>query len=277
MERKLVKQGRGALTVTLPAKWLAERGLSAGNTISFEEENNFLIIRSSGARVQEKITLDLRYTKRKSLFFHIIHGKYVEGYDEIEILHSNVDMLLDIPQQLLGFIILEHNSKRTILKNMLVVPDENFTILLRRAGHQLVEHAKTLQEVALKNISEKEFHRRERVLDFHLLYCMRYLNKYSDVKHSYRSFLLCATFEALADQLQYIAQAEGFNLDVAKEISIIIEKYILFLFTHDFDRLYIELRKFRDACLKKTYLDGLVYSLAEMLYNNIGYLVEEKK
>jgi len=46
MERKLVKQGRNALTVTLPAKWLKFRRLEAGDSVFFDEKDDGILISS---------------------------------------------------------------------------------------------------------------------------------------------------------------------------------------------------------------------------------------
>ena len=106
---------------------------------------------------------------------------------------------------------------------------------------------------------------------------MRYLNKYQSNEASYRQFLLLATFESVGDQLRYIAKNIKKNRKVAKAISDLVQKYVDLIFAKDFDNLYLLLKPAIKKYPKRTYLDGLVYSLMEMLYNNIGYLVEERK
>ena len=276
MQRKLVKQGRGALTVTLPAKWLSERNLEAGSTVDITEGNDDLVIGVSHKRKFREISLDLRHCRRKSMFFHILQGKYVEGYDQIEIFHKKPEFMDKVLSQLIGFTISEHSKTRTVFRSIVAVPEDNFEVILRRAGHQLVQQAEDLQLIVSKEISMVDFRQKEMLFDAHLLYCLRYLHKYVSSEASYKQFLLCATFEAVADQLRYIAKNIGTKKKLAKELSDIVSEYVKLLFAKDFEGIYSLLRDRLISCSKKTYLDGLVYCLYEMLYNNIGYLVEEK-
>ncbi|MBT4446978.1 AbrB/MazE/SpoVT family DNA-binding domain-containing protein [archaeon] len=277
MQRKLVKQGRGALTVTLPSKWLKERKLTAGQVIEVTEGNDRLVIQSSKQRTTKKTSLDLRHCKRRSMFFHILLGKYMDGYDVIEIVHRSPELMNQIVPHMMGFAISKHSSTKTIFRNIVAVPEDNFEVILRRAGHQLVKQAEDIQLVVSNQITEKEYQSQERILDQHILYCMRYLNKYQSNEASYRQFLLLATFESVGDQLRYIAKNIKKNRKVAKAISDLVQKYVDLIFAKDFDNLYLLLKPAIKKYPKRTYLDGLVYSLMEMLYNNIGYLVEERK
>jgi antitoxin component of MazEF toxin-antitoxin module len=60
MERKLVKQGRDALTLTLPAKWLKQKGLKQGDSVFIEQHDNFLKL-NIGSRVKfTETTIDAR-------------------------------------------------------------------------------------------------------------------------------------------------------------------------------------------------------------------------
>ncbi|MGV8169112.1 MAG: AbrB/MazE/SpoVT family DNA-binding domain-containing protein, partial [Candidatus Nanoarchaeia archaeon] len=59
MERKLVKQGQNALTVTLPAKWLKQKGLKAGGSVFLEVENNSVVVKSSVKSQKKEMTIDV--------------------------------------------------------------------------------------------------------------------------------------------------------------------------------------------------------------------------
>ena len=242
MQRKLVKQGRGALTVTLPSKWLKERKLTAGQVIEVTEGNDRLVIQSSKQRTTKKTSLDLRHCKRRSMFFHILLGKYMDGYDVIEIVHRSPELMNQIVPHMMGFAISKHSSTTTIFRNIVAVPEDNFEVILRRAGHQLVKQAEDIQLVVSNQITEKEYQSQERILDQHILYCMRYLNKYQSNEASYRQFLLLATFESVGDQLRYIAKNIKKNRKVAKAISDLVQKYVDLIFAKDFDNLYLLLK-----------------------------------
>jgi antitoxin component of MazEF toxin-antitoxin module len=54
MERKLVRQGKNALTVTLPSRWIQKFNLSQNNSVIITEEKENLII-STSCEKKEKI------------------------------------------------------------------------------------------------------------------------------------------------------------------------------------------------------------------------------
>ena len=104
MERKLVKQGRNALTVTLPAEWLRRQRLEAGNSVFLEENNHQITIKSERLRPKEETTIDVRDCE-KGLIYHYILAKYIEGYDTIIVEHNNPPLLQEVAESLLGMII----------------------------------------------------------------------------------------------------------------------------------------------------------------------------
>lgn len=275
MERKLVKQGREALTVTLPVKWLRERGLQAGNTVSVEERNQELVIGSGQIRAKKEVTIDIR-NDEKSMAFHKIQGRYIEGYDIFTVLHSNQKWVQEIVPALPGVMIEEHTHTKTIMKSLIAVPEENFLAILRRAGHILLQQTNLLMAIADKKAKWEELKEQEKLLDYNLVYCLRYLNKYEKNEQSYKYFLLCATLESAGDQLSRIGEHLGNEKELAKKVSEGVKEYLAFLFGKDLKKMYTSLRAFRNSLSTETFAQGLAFALAETLYNYIGYLVENK-
>jgi phosphate uptake regulator len=268
MERKLVKQGRNALTVTLPSRWLQEKGLKAGNSVFIEQGKNLVITTTGAARTA--VELDLRGFE-KPMMYHAVLGAYIEGYDVIAAHHSSSKVAQEIALSLIGMVTEEHTSSRIVLKSIVSVPEDNFDVLLRRAAHLLNQQAKTL----LQPNCEEEVQAQEIILDQNLIYCLRYLSKYEHNK-SYRQFLICETLELAADQISRIAKHIGKQRQLAEIISKYIDEYTKLLFTKDFKKMYVTLRAFRNAIQTKTYADGLAVSLAELLYNYIGYVIVDR-
>ena len=273
MERKLVKQGRNALTVTIPAKWSQHHNLSPGDTVNVIEKNNELMISTRNITKKKEITLNLKNAERSHLF-HLVHGRYVEGYDSIIVFHNNPKVMQEIAQTLLGMIIETHTETKTVFKNIIAVPEENFNAVLRRATYILLQQARTLFLIAEKKAKFADIKVDENLLDFNLLYCLRYLNKYETFEHAYKYFLLCATIESAGDQITEISKFIKTDIALAKLIVKNIDKYIDILFKKDFQKLYNLLRKFRNNTNCKTFAEGITYALAENLYNNIGYLAD---
>ena len=271
MERKLVKQGRNALTVTLPAKWLKQHGLGPGGSVFMQERNHEVIIQTQSLAERKEISLDLTGVAR-SMFFHQVTGKYLEGYDRIVLIHDNPLVAQEVPELLLGMIIEEHSATKTILKSVIAVPDEDFLAILRRSMFMLLQQSKTINLVAQGKASLEQVKKDEMLLNCNLFYCLRYLNKYMQAEKAYNYFLLCATLEEAGDQLKAIAKHIGKNAKLADIIIKGVEGYVLNLFQKDVTKVYTLLRVFRDAIPQKSFVDGLAFSLAETLYNNIGYV-----
>ena len=273
MERKLVKQGRNALTVTLPAQWLKRHELHAGDSVFVREGNAQITLATSRTAIKREVTIDARAYDR-SMAYHLVLGKYIEGHDTIILLHQNPQLAPELLHQMLGMVLEEHTERRTVFRSIIAVPEENFLAVLRRAVHLLVQQARTVEALAQGTAVREQVKADEKLLDQNLLYCLRYLNKYGTTEHQYRYFLLCATIEAVGDQLSAISKYIGKQRGLAKTIVIGVTEYSRLLFTNDLEKLYTALREFRSNIGTRTFAEGLAYALAETLYNYIGYLVE---
>ncbi len=274
MERKLVKQGRNALTVTLPAKWLQAKGLQAGDVVQVEEGNKELRV-SVGSRAKRKeVTLSVKDLD-KGLIWNLVLGRYIEGYDNITVHHNSPAVLQEIGQELLGMMIEEHSNERSVLKSIIFVPENNFEALFRNATYMFLHQVKMLAGISAGNVKLEEVKKQERMIDKNVYYCLRYLNKYHDQEQAYRYFLLCSTLESAADQVSQIAKFLGKEKRLAKDFICVVELYLKYLFSHDLGKLSASLREFRKRLNKKSFVDGLAFTLIEILHNNLGYLISE--
>jgi phosphate uptake regulator len=276
MERKLVKQGRNALTVTLPAKWLQSKGLVAGDSVFITENNRELIIGAQLSAASLSTTIDVAGCDR-SMIFHTAIAKYIQGYDTIIIHHDCQRVINELARKFIGMVVEEQTATRAVWKSIIAVPEDNFEAILRRAAHIFVQQARTLELVAKGEAEFDQLKSDELLLDQHILYCMRYLNKYETQQHAYRYFLVCATMELAGDQISRIGKFIGKNHALAKIIVTGIEEYVRLLFSHDYKRLYTSLRSFRNQVGTKSFAEGLVFTLAEILYNYLGYIAESEK
>jgi antitoxin component of MazEF toxin-antitoxin module len=273
MERHLVRQGRNALTVTLPAEWLKQKGLSAGDAISIDVKNHELIIRTEARSAISEIELNLK-NQEQNMIWHQVLAKYIEGYDTIIVHHNDPTSLQSIGKELIGMVVEEHTQTKTILKNIVSIPEKNVDALIRRVGHMFLQQAAILEQFSRGVVPLEVFREHERLIDSTIYYCLRYFTKYEQSVHAYRYFLFCSTIELAVDELRRIAKEIGKNTALAKLIHGCVEEYVKYMFSKDIQKLYTSLRSFRDRIGKKTFVDGLAYSFAELLYNNLGYLTE---
>jgi hypothetical protein len=276
LDRKLVRQGRNALTVTLPAKWLRERGLFAGDSVTIKEDKEGLSLAAGLVAAKKEVTLDLRDAEL-SLVWHAVQGKYIEGYDRITIIHNVSTLSAEMGSAFLGMIIEERTAGRLVLKSIVAVPEDSFDALLRRAGHILLEQSRLLEQYSAKKATLEQLKDEERLLNYNILYCLRYLNKYHSHESPYKYFLLCAGIESVGDQLMQLAKSQDMPKSMPARITACIDGYLKSLFSGDFRKAHLVVKSFRDSLGRKGFAEGLAFSLAENLYNYIGYLVEYKK
>lgn len=274
MERKLVKQGRDALTVTLPSKWIKDKGLKAGQEVDITIEKNNLVISSNKKTEFKETVIDVTNDER-SMIWHKIISKYVDGFDRITIIHTNPELAQLFSQELLGMIIEEHTSTKTVLKSIISIPENNIETIIRRIFHMFEQQVTLLESVAKRQTIAKEVKAQEKLLDINISYCLRYINKYHMQLDSYKHFLLCATIESAADVVTTIATYIKKDEKLAKIIIEGVKNYNKYFFTRDLNKAYHTLRTFRNNIPQKTFVQGLAYELAEILYNNLGYLIED--
>lgn len=276
MRRKLVKQGRNAMTVTLPAEWIKENRLDGGDEVDLEIIDNMIeIFPAKKKKTSEKIELELKNYERAKAF-HSVFARYIEGYDRIIINHNNQKLMQNIGNVLYGMAIEENTGTRTVLQNIIAVPEENIDVLIRRSSNLLVEHSRFLLKVLEKEMTYEELKMHERILDNMILYCMRHINKYQYGKDSYKLFQLISTIEFAADQISKIAKYTK-RRDICEKVIKGTEDFVKNLIKSDMNSMYKELREFRDSVEGDSFVHGLAYSLAESLYNNMAYIIQDKK
>lgn len=274
MERKLVKQGRNALTVTLPSAWLKSRGLNAGDTVNLDIRNHEVRVKVGHISAFSEIEVDVK-NEEKSIIWHKIIGAYIEGYDRIIITHNSPEVMQTLGTSLYGMIVERHTDTITVIKSLITVPENTLDVLMRRAAHMLVHQSVLLEQVADGKLKVEQLKKQEYILDSNIYYCQRFLNKYEDHQHSYRFFLLLENIEMAADQIARMAKVIKGKKALASSIKQITEIYTKYMFMKDLKKLGTELRKFRNTLKTRSFIDGLAYSYVEILYNDIGYLVEK--
>lgn len=258
MERKLVKQGRNALTVTLPAQWLKHKGLSAGNSVFIEEHNKNLEIFADTKTSLKEITVDFK-DRNRSYCYHILYTLYIEGYDKITILNSDID-IYSYFDSLIGFTIDKQKNKKYVLTNLIAKPTDDFNTLFHRILYILIELTESLKEN--KDSTQKI----ERRLDKNINFALRYLNKYVHIKRSYNYFLLLSSLEFVGDQISNLA---NFSVSKSKleELINFIRDYVNYLLKKQPDKMYSLLKKYKIKYKCDNVVNTLFFMIREILNN----------
>jgi phosphate uptake regulator len=155
MKRKVIKQGNGTLTITLPKEWCNRINLKDNSYIDINEHNNTLNISVLSEDDVLKSTVDLKNIKSKRAIDLLLSTIHKNGFDEIEILYDNPKILNQVEnltkELFIGFAILEQSQKRIILRS---ISKDSFSELepaLRRAFLVTFTLAESILEKMKKN------------------------------------------------------------------------------------------------------------------------------
>lgn len=120
MKRKLIKQGLGGITLTLPIKWIRELNLDAGSEVEVNETEQGILISSQALEGKKKTKELIIKKEEQGRLRTILSSLYRQGYDEITINFESSFSLSEITkivESLLGYIITEQTEKRITIKN----------------------------------------------------------------------------------------------------------------------------------------------------------------
>ena len=87
MQRRLVKHGPASTIIALPAAWVREHQLSAGDTVQLQPDGDKLIVTPNSARRINETTLNVDGLDRTSLKL-LIRSAYRQGFSKITVQYS---------------------------------------------------------------------------------------------------------------------------------------------------------------------------------------------
>lgn len=181
MERKLIKQGGGGLTMYLPKKWIDARKLEDGDEVSLIEKENSIVV-SAIKKGKELIEFDLDEKNKKDLIPIITH-LYRVGFDTVKV--NNVDgtsykrIQSAIQDSLLGFEITERVKDKCTIENVSEPSGNKFDILLKRVFFLIDETIKIINEdYNLGNFKNKgEITNMKKDVDKNILFLKKSISK----------------------------------------------------------------------------------------------------
>ncbi|MBI4142187.1 AbrB/MazE/SpoVT family DNA-binding domain-containing protein [Candidatus Woesearchaeota archaeon] len=204
--RKVIKQGKGTLTMSLPMQWIKQLRINAGDEIEVEHRGMQLIV--GPGRKQSKKTTEIDISGFcKGLVYVLLNNSYIRGDDEIKITFETPEQyeaLNEGIKQLLGFEIVEQTKNTCVVKELAKGDSEDFETLLRRIFLILLSIAEegctAMQNNDMKtlNIIQK----RDENINVLVNYSLRMLNKKggADINKSMHYYALLLFLEQLGDQ-----------------------------------------------------------------------------
>ena len=149
MKRKLIKQGMGALTITLPRSWISKYELKSGDEVEVDEQEKTLLLRLDGkSDILRKTEISIDNFDQV-LIWRFFTGVYRSGYDEIILRFSDIEKFYEV--ELSSFGILEKKIK---IRTIEVIQD----VVSRCVGMEIVNQGKNFCVIKdLGETGEKKF------------------------------------------------------------------------------------------------------------------------
>ncbi len=212
MKRKIISLAGKTSVVSLPISWVKKYNIKKGDEIELEENGNNLIIKPKGLEQSTKIiSIDTTdFTERP--FRYAMSALHKLGYDEITLVHKKGPMkepITDLIRNLLlGFVVIEQTSKRTVLRSMANEIDSEFDPALRRAFLVTISLAKS----SLDMLSSEEFSNLPSLVNLEKTnnqltsFCLRLISKgfYKDEEKKIFILTVIWNLEKIADEYKDI-------------------------------------------------------------------------
>lgn len=153
MKRKLIKQGLGGYTLSLPVDWIRTRNLNYGDEIDVYEEKDKLIIGGIGKNFKKKeIVID---NLNKSVIRTLLASYYRLGYHEIILKFKEsqpYSLLQEIVQTLIGYEIISQTKDTCIIRDIMKEEDETSFSLINK----LFQSINLLYDYAIENTEKRD-------------------------------------------------------------------------------------------------------------------------
>jgi phosphate uptake regulator len=241
MKRKIIKQGAGTMTVSLPTKWVKKNNLKQGSEVEIEEKDNNVVI--SSEKIDVSRTFEMNTSTKKIMTYRTMQNAYNLGYDEIKINFDDPRILEKIKKtanELIGFEIVHESNKSCTLKELTGIQQLEFDQIFRRLfriingmaedGLAAVEQN---DKAGIDNVVSRDLE----VNKFSNL-CIRYLNKMGHPFYTKTStyVVICNNLEVIGDGYKelFVLLKNSKNskqyTDIIKKVNILFSKCYEFSF-----------------------------------------------
>ncbi len=131
--RRLQRLGTTTIVVSLPRKWVKDKGLKQGDVVYLEEGIDSIVLHTSNKAQQTyKITINAELEPNPETLARLVTASYLQGYDEVRII-SQTGLLLEqveeiqaVVERLPGFEVLEQTPNQLVIQG--IVDPAKFTV-----------------------------------------------------------------------------------------------------------------------------------------------------
>jgi phosphate uptake regulator len=213
MRRKLIKQGLGGCTVSLPIKWVREMGLRPGDEVEFTEQEKDIVVSGFGPGKIKTKTIELVSTNDMYIR-SVLSSAYKAGYDEIILNFQKIPQFQNVNNIINTFTGLEvvSQSKNSLtVKSFLKTGEDELEKLLVKMYHVTKLVADTLNEdwdkVDVNNLNS--FRLTQCKLRDHCLRIIQTTRYGGDKSYDYYDFI--TIIEKITAQFYYLGKHVSIN------------------------------------------------------------------
>jgi phosphate uptake regulator len=272
MKRKVIKHGPATLIVSLPAKWVKEKGIVQGNLLDVNIINGRLDISTDAPKDIGNIDIDISAFDKTTIIFYI-RNLYRQGYKIINVKCSNPSavhlrngkdssvssIIYEEVDRLIGMEIIEQGRNSWKLEEITESSGGNFEALKRKiffqlssAMEELANGIKKGDSIGLGHIENIHYN----VAKF-VSYCIRLMNQ-GRVHSSPQEYHLLVGVDLIMDIITYFKRDveksinvfSKENISIIEDLAKINSLYIKFHLTHNREGL-MEMLRLRDQVKRK--------------------------
>ncbi len=237
MNRKIIKQGLKAYTITLPISWIRQNNLEIGSEVVLNETNNKIIISNEQTIfIEKKIDFNiqneylLQTKKPYRLIQRIYSSLFKAGYTEIKFHFSKPEIAKYLKKRtdlFIGCEIIDEDKNYIIIKSIVNPNKEEFKNLYNRAFLIILTISKQLISNLKSNdfdiLDLNEFERTNGKITDYLKRLLKLTTIVDSDNLSYY-YSLIAENERLCDEYKYLIINLAKEKKVSKELISILEK-----------------------------------------------------
>ncbi|MBT4446822.1 hypothetical protein HOA92_00095 [archaeon] len=177
MKRKIIGQGKGGATISLPIHWVRSQNLKAGDEVDVSFSASGLLIGAKQKVSQKKIEIDGSDWDTRLTKIHL-NALYTKGYSKILIKNAKVKLVRLMIKELIGVEITKIKGKNLVLET-LTEPTGDRRLLLEKQIHHTIIDALDLiiQSIEMKNkkMFSSEIEEYTKKVNRFSVYCQREL------------------------------------------------------------------------------------------------------
>jgi phosphate uptake regulator len=220
MKRKVISQGKQALTISLPRKWTEMYNVKPKDELDVEEKGRQLIIQTSAEFAPKIESLDLQDMSTEILHRYLI-AAYKKGADEIAIKFSPKTMRTKtgemqstiayiqrmVQERLIGLEIVEQKDNVCKIKQITHIAPEDFDVILRRIFLLVISLTEDVfQMINSKSRDYELVKAKHDQIEKFVNYAIRILNKRGFDENTGPYYIIITQLEEISDVYSFVTR-----------------------------------------------------------------------